>query len=322
MTTTDHATTMQAFLAAIEAAGIHPLEPIAERLALGQFVRFRAQGDKPGRKNGWALLFLDGLPTGQFGHHRLDIRTRWKLNGGTSALTPAERDAIAKRIKKMDAERENRRDRAAAVAVDDWTKARPADPSHSYLMAKGLGPFGIKQLGPVLLIPMWDCHFRLRNHQRILIDGSKLFLIGGETAGLFWHHGILNTGGQFASHPLVIAEGYATAAAIHEATGYPVVAAMSGKNLAAVSEIMRKRFPSREIIIAADYDGHLPKNNGVLWAEMSAHRIGAKVAYPVEMAWTEPKVRGGIDFADIPRAEAAAFIEIARKKEILSRGWH
>jgi len=322
MAANQQAADMQAFLSALEAAGIHPLEPIAERLALGQFVRFRAQGDKPGRKNGWAVLFLDGIPAGQFGHHRLDISTRWKLNGGTSALTATERGAIAKRIKKMDSERENLRDRVASVAVDDWTKGCPADPSHAYLMAKELAPFGIKQLGPVLLVPMWDCHFRLRNLQRILIDGSKRFLAGGETAGLFWHHGILNTGRALASHPLVIAEGFATAAAIHDATGYPVVAAMSGKNLAAVSHAMRQRFPTREIVIAADYDGHLPKNNGVLWAEMNAYHIGAKVAYPVEMAWTEPKVRGGIDFADLTRSEAAAFIEIARKQKVPPRGWH
>lgn len=313
MATNDQATAMQAFLAAMEAAGIHPLEPIAERLALGQFVRFRAQGDKPGRKNGWAILFLDGFPAGQFGHHRLDISTCWKWNGGTSALTATERDAIAKRIKMQETERENRKERAATTAVSYWTMASFAHDDHPYLKAKGLAPFGVKQIDQTLLVPMWDCRFRLRNLQHILIDGSKRFLPGGETSGLFWHHGILSAAEQTEPSPVVIAEGFATAAAIHEATGFAVVAAMSGKNLDEVSHIMRQRFPRREIIIAADHDGHLPKNNGVLWAEASAHRIRAAVAYPIAMGWADPHVRHGVDFADIPRMEAAQRISMARK---------
>lgn len=320
MVANDQATAMQAFLAAMEAAGIHPLEPIAQRLALGEFVRFRAQGDKPGRKNGWGVLFLDRIPSGLFGHHRLGVEVRWKLDGATRTLTAAERDDVTKRIKKLDEARQNRRDRAASRAIDMWVEAGSADPAHSYLMAKALAPVGIKQTAQSLLVPMWDSHFRLRNLQRIQVDGTKVFLAGGETVGLFWHHGVLTAGRSLTTLPLVIAEGFATAAAIHDATGYAVVAAMSGKNLDEVAHTMRGRFPSREIIIAADYDGHLPKNNGVLWAETSAHRIGAKVAYPVDMGWLAPKVRRGIDFADISRAEAAALIEVARTQNSVSHG--
>ncbi len=320
MVANDQATAMQAFLSAMEAAGIHPFEPIAERLSLGQLVRFRAQGDKLGRKNGWAVLFLDGIPAGQFGHHRLDINVRWKLNGGISALTVTERNEVAKRVKKIDEARQNRRDRAAYRTVDMWLKAGSADPAHPYLKSKALAPVSIKQVAQSLLVPMWDSHFRLRNLQSIQVDGSKVFLPGGETVGLFWHHGILTAGHSLTTLPLVIAEGFATAAAIHEATGYAVVAAMSGKNLDEVAHTMRRRFASREIIIAADYDGHLPKNNGVLWAETSAHRIGGTVAYPVDMGWLAPKERRGIDFADIPRAEAAALIEAARRRNSVSHG--
>jgi putative DNA primase/helicase len=320
MATNDQAAALRGFLSAMEAAGIHPLEQIGQRLSLGQFVRFRAQGDKVGRKNGWAVLFLDNVPAGMFGHHRLDVSLRWRLNGANVSLTASERKDIAKRIKVQETERENQRERAASRAVDFWTRGAPADASHAYLKAKGLTPFGIKQLQQTLLVPMWDHRFRLRNFQHILIDGSKLFLPGGETKGLFWHHGILTNGEADAAQPLVIAEGYATAAAIHEATGFAVVAAMSGKNLDEVSHIMRQRFPNREIIIAADYDGHLPNNNGVLWAETSAYRIQAKVAYPLDMGWLAPKGRRSIDFADIPRAEAAALIEVARSKNDLSRG--
>lgn len=45
-------------------------EPIADKLAAGDPVRFRADGDKPGRRNGWAWLHLDGVPAGVFRHYR------------------------------------------------------------------------------------------------------------------------------------------------------------------------------------------------------------------------------------------------------------
>jgi putative DNA primase/helicase len=40
------------FLAAMHAAGIRPLEPIAHQLASGNPERLRAEGDRPGRRNG------------------------------------------------------------------------------------------------------------------------------------------------------------------------------------------------------------------------------------------------------------------------------
>lgn len=312
MSVADRTSVMQAYLAAMEAEGICPLEPIAQRLALGELVRFRAKGDKPGRKNGWAVLFFDGVPAGEFGHFRLGLDVRWKLGGTTRTLTAPERDAISKRVKKHEAEKQHRKDCAAARAVELWMKAGMANPAHPYLKAKALAPFGIKQSERTLLVPMWDKGFRLRNIQRIQVDGSKVFLTGGETAGLFWHHGVLTADYAATPLPLVIAEGFATAAAIHEATGYAVVAAMSGRNIDNVAQEMRHRFPTREIIVAADYDGHLPKNNGVLWAEVSARNIVAKVAYPVDIRRAIPKVRRSIDFADISRIETAAFIEAAR----------
>ena len=55
------------FIASMEAAGVRPVEPIAQNLAAGRLIRFRADGDKPGRRNGWAVLHLDGTPTGAFG---------------------------------------------------------------------------------------------------------------------------------------------------------------------------------------------------------------------------------------------------------------
>jgi putative DNA primase/helicase len=52
--------------------------------------------------------------------------------------------------------------------------------------------------------------------------------------------------------PIVIAEGYATAAAIHVATLHRTLAAIDCGNIKAIAEAMRAKFPLIDIIIAAD----------------------------------------------------------------------
>ena len=180
-----------------------------------------------------------------------------------------------------------------------------AQPSHGYLTAKGLAPFGIRQSGEALLVPMLDPAFGLWNLQRIAPDGGKRFLPGGRIDGLFWCHAMHLADGRPSPGPLVIGEGFATVAAIHEATGYAVAAAMSARNLGPVAKAMRGLFPARQIIIAADDDCHLAENMGLGLARSAAESIGGLLATP------RPETsRGdsGADFADLTRAEAAAII--------------
>jgi putative DNA primase/helicase len=301
------------FTNAMEAAGIRPLEPIARRLASGELVRFRAEGDKPGRKNGWARLFNDSR-AGVFGHFRLGISTSWHAEGCARALSEVEKRKIALEFRRHETERHEANEKAAQMARDLWSRATMADPAHPYLQGKALAPFGVRQKGHELLVPMWDTSFRIQNIQRIGLDlQHKRFLKGGRTARLFWAWGTHREDGYASFGPLVIAEGYATAAAIYEATGFAVVAAMSSSNLGSVAVTMRQMFPSREIIVGADYDGHLTQNRGLEEAQQAAQRINAKVAIPVPEC---PLVGLKIDFADLPRSETAAIIKLTRKKDI------
>lgn len=300
------------FLDAMGAAGIRPVEPIADKLASGDPVRFRADGDKPGRRNGWAWLHLDGVPAGVFRHYRLGVRTVWRAGSDPRALSPAERRAIMAQAREGEtrrkAETEAKQEVAAGVARDLWRGARKADPAHEYLARKSLPPFGIRQHGIALLVPMVDCGFRLRNVQRVYSDGRKLFLQGGRTDGLFWPHGAFWQDGRPSAGPLVIGEGFATMAAVHHATGHGVVASMSARNLEAVARSMRKLFPSRTLIVAADDDRHLSENIGLNAAQRAAESVGALLATPLPH---EPETRSadsGTDFADIAPAEVAARI--------------
>ena len=309
-----------AFIATMASAGIVPLESISSALASGELIRFRAEGDKPGRRNGWAILHLDGTPAGCFGHYRLGVRATWR-SGETRDLSRADRQAIARRIAEAEAKRRAETERATHAAGEAWAAASRNVGAHPYLVGKELAAFGVRQLDADLLVPMVDQGFRLWNVQRIAPDGTKRFIKGGRTSGLFWPHGVYRLDGKPSVGPLVIAEGYATAAAIHEATGHSVVAAMSAKNLMAVATIMRCLFPGRELIIAADNDRHLPNNIGLDSAREAAERVGAVVTLPPGAAGAgNDSEEPGIDFADISRAETAALIGLARKGEAVAHG--
>jgi putative DNA primase/helicase len=304
------------FIDAMQSAGIRPLEPIAHKLATGQPVRFRAEGDRPGRRNGWAVLHLDGIPAGVFRHYRLGIRSIWRAGSDPRTLSPAERRAIMAKANEAEARRKAetraKQDAAAKQAQALWKAAISADPAHGYLTAKSLAPFGIRQSGAALLVPMFDPAFVLWNLQRIAPDGSKRFLSCGRIDGLFWPHAMHLADGRPSPGPLVIGEGFATVAAIHEATGYAVTAAMSARNLEQVAKVMRGLFPARQIIIAADNDSHLAENMGLGLARSAAESIGGLLAIPRPEA---SRGNSGADFADLRRDEAAAIIAATLRGE-------
>ena len=227
-------------------------------------------------------------------------------------LSAAERRSIRQGELARKLERLATEETAARCAMDLWANASPADPAHPYLVAKALEPFGIRQAGRDLLVPMVDPGFRLWNVQRIRPDGFKLFSKGARTAGLLWPHGVHMLDGRPSAGPLVIGEGFATMAAVHSATGFGVAAAMSARNLEPVARAMRKLFPSRELILAADDDRHLAENIGLEVAKKAAQAVGGVVATP--RPETCP-ADSSADFADIPRGDVAGRIEAARLGE-------
>lgn len=224
------------------------------------------------------------------------------------SLTVVERRAIRQAHLTQIRERLAREKMAAANAASLWNNSHPANAAHPYLVSKRLDPFGIRQSGNKLLVPMVDARFCLWNVQRIYPDGFKRFLPDCRTNGLFWNHGARNLDGSPTDGPLIIGEGFGTMAAIHMATGYEVVAAMSAHNLETVACALRTLYPSREIVIAADDDSHMPENLGILTALKAAQAIGGFLATPRPQLSSEGL---SVDFADIPRGQAQARIAAA-----------
>ena len=85
-------------------------------------------------------------------------------------------------------------------------------------------------------------------------QGGKLFQREGRKQGTHALLGELRPGA-----PVVIAEGFATAATVRETTGLVTVAAFDSGNLMEVARAYRERDPQRPIVFAADNDHHLPR---------------------------------------------------------------
>ncbi|HEX8444151.1 MAG TPA: toprim domain-containing protein [Allosphingosinicella sp.] len=275
------------FLSAMEQAGVRPVEPIAQQLGGGKLIRFRSEGDKSGRRNGWAVLYLDGKPAGAFGSYRLGVREKWSGSGNVLPLSPAEYRARQQQwqqeARRRHQERQEGWEATAGNARARWDSAGPVAASHAYLVRKGLAGEGLRQEGHRLLVPMHDLDGRLWNLQSIAPDGSKLFMKGGRQSGLACIIG--NGGGR-----LCLGEGWATMAAVRSATGYPVAAAFSAENLARVATDARKHWPKLDLVICADDDPHLVrnpkirKNVGRHYAAAAARAVGGRLAVPLQEA--------------------------------------
>lgn len=282
--TSDHVT---AFIDAMTAAGMKPIEPIAGKLGKG-LVRFRCDGDKQGRRNGWAVLHLDGRPAGAFGNYKLGVSERWRA-GSTERLSRAERTKMARQFKQEQRNREAEKLALHEATAGDcerlWHLGRSADLEHPYLLRKGIAGEGLRQCGNRLYVPMRDQVGKLWNIQSISPDGTKLFAKGGRQDGL---HLLIGDPGS----KILIAEGYATGASVRRATGYAAAIAFSWKGLKQTALMMRDRHPHAEIVICADDDAHLvnhPKigrNIGVEAAQDAARAVGGRVAMPPRKATT------------------------------------
>lgn len=285
-----------ALLAAMRGEGVEPLEPIAADLTRGQLIRFRAHGDKPGRRNGWAVIRPDGWA---FGHWRLNVRRSGRASARED-VAPVERLrrrrelAAAQALRTREQASRGEQGRAAALAL--WRGAVAANGAHPYLVAKRMAPDGLRQSGARLLIPMLDLRTgELANVQRIGPDGVKRFQTGAPVAGLAWGRGE-------PGDVIALCEGVATAAAIHAATGVCAVAAMSKAGLAGVALVLHRRWPSARLIAGADHDA----DGGGEHAARDAMRVvgGAVVLPPRPPGWDKP----GWDFADLWLAPGGAVL--------------
>jgi len=253
---------------------------VSEIVADGKFHRAHVEGDRKGSKNGWYVLHLDGRPAGSFGcnkRHGNDVKFKWTAEKSATPLTPADRKAwreeMTRRRHKRDAVENAKHAAAAEQANRIWTGAQEAT-EHPYLARKGVAAHGLRigvwektnpETGEVrvisknaLLVPIRDTKKQIHSLQAIFANAKnalgrdKDYLSGGEKEGLFYSIGKPRE--HEGRQVILICEGYATGASLHEASGHAVIVAFDAANLLPVSQAIRTRFPDALIIMAADND--------------------------------------------------------------------
>jgi putative DNA primase/helicase len=99
---------------------------------------------------------------------------------------------------------------------------------------------------------------------------------------------------------ILVAEGYATAASLHEATGYPVAVAFDAGNLAKVAHALRQRYPAALLVLCGDDDqatfNKTGSNPGKIKATAAALAVKGLAVFPVDLAANQS------DFNDMHQA--------------------
>jgi putative DNA primase/helicase len=260
------------FRDAIQAAGLIPPDTIEP----GKLHRMAGMGKAGSNSAAWCKLFDDGIG-GVFGDFSSGFESSWQAEREakySAAEIAAFKARIAEERKQREAEEAQRKAEAQTKAAAIWQKAEPAPGDHPYLTRKGIKASGAKLHNGALVIPMRD-GVDIHSLQFIGPDGDKRFLTGGRVKGCYFSIG--NPKGAAA---LCIAEGFATGATIHEATGYPVAVAFNAGNVGAVAKAMREKFPDLPLILCADDDTQTESNPGLTAATEAARSVGGLLALP------------------------------------------
>ncbi len=265
------------------------LTPPAKIIADGKFHRFASNG-KRGDDAGWYKFYSDGVPAGSFGCWRLSLKQGW-CSKSPSTMTPVERESHRKRMEdinaQLEAETKQRHKEAAEKAQKLWAEAEPVDAEHPYLMRKNVRPHGLRKIGDNLLLPI-TIDGKITSTQTISPNGEKLFLVGGEVAD-----GHYLIGDTTNTEALLIAEGFATAASLHEATGFPAICALNANNLEKVARAMQKQYPGVSLMVCGDDDTETDGNPGRKKATEAAEACGGVAVFPST----------GTDFNDMAQSE-------------------
>lgn len=267
--------------------------------------KFHVVDDEDGKRGngaGRVKIFADGLG-GYCQNWKTGERRSFFLDNETKAkpLNKRERARIQRERSKRQAEAAAKQDQAAKRALCLWQEAKPAPENHPYLVRKQIKPHGARlgcwrrvtqdkggnratlTIENALLLPLFDRSGTIRSLQAIfpakhpVLERDKDFLPAGGLAGLFWWVG------QRSNQPgetVLIAEGFATAATLHEQTGHRVYMAFTAGNLLAVGRIVRERLPSANIVFSADNDTETAGNPGLTKATEAAAAVGGSVAVP------------------------------------------
>lgn len=282
------------------ANGLDVDDPIMD----GQIHRVPIFG-RPQGKDGAYCAYLDGVPSGWSENFVTGEKSKFVSSGMqlTEEEKAKQRAEHAQKLQEREAKRQIGYDNAAKRAEKIYTEAKEVTAQNihsedSYLGKKGVLPHVAKQNDyGQLVIPLHNIEGEIRGVQFINQDGSKHFLTGIEKKGNFT---LLSDDVKNATKVLVC-EGFATGASLHEATKLPVAVAFDAGNIESVSKALAEKYKGIEITICADNDQYRDNNVGLEKAKKAALAVGAKLAVP--QFSKEEQAQKLTDFNDLHKAE-------------------
>ncbi|WP_323839616.1 LPD7 domain-containing protein [Photorhabdus africana] len=291
-TTTNNLTPAEEFAQVLQDAGfIFPAGDLPEMDGKKHRVYVKGQknisqhknknGDYPGG-SGVYQGFMDGRPAGWYENHRAsEGKVNW-TSTGSYTYDPAE--AIKQRAlaaqKRWNREIQSQLEftQMGKTLARQWSKMPPAPETHAYLARKGVPAVDGVRLDKYdnLVIPLRNSDGELRSLQYIKPDGTKNLKKGAEKTGNFFV-----VGGELNPRvPLLYAEGYATAASLHQATGMPVIMTVDAGNMVTVSRKLSELYPDSAHIILGEDDFTKDDNKGLNKAREAAEAIGGIYLIP------------------------------------------
>lgn len=155
--------------------------------------------------------------------------------------------------------------------------------NHPYLERKRVAVEKVRQWNTHLIIPIYDIDDNLISIQKIDANGEKRFLQGAKVSG-----GMLMLGEP--SDRILVAEGYATAKSLRDATGLTVVIGFSAHNLPVVGRMLVNKYPDSSIELCADL-GKAGMDCALEWEKL----VGTTPHFP----HFEPQHASNSDFNDM-----------------------
>ena len=210
-------------------------------------------------------------------------------------------DAASQRQRQLAADRQQREQERQKQAAEDadqrratfarlytGMRLRSIQGESEYLQSKGLTGFKYPLMPDgSLLLELVDESGAVTAAQTITPQGEKRLIKGSAKRGAYYAVNALER-----PQSVVIAEGLATALTCHLIrTDALTVAAIDAGNLLPVAEVMRRKYPQAQIIIAADNDHQQggPESGGTNTGKDAAEKAALSVAGWVSLPPTECK---------------------------------
>ena len=212
---------------ALTAGGLANFEPVDTS---GKLTRC-GTAKKPHGTGGSYIIHLDDYPRVTFTnwHEGGELRTvNLYEPDEVERLSSAEKAALRERVAKEKAAALEAREKAQKAAAERAKKILetlpPAGADNAYLKRKDVHPMpGLRQEAHGRLVgPVLDASGKVASLQRIEADGGKQFMPGPLPRAYYFP---IPAKDRSKTGPLLIAEGYATAASLHVATGHACLVA-------------------------------------------------------------------------------------------------